>query len=73
MMKTLREMKNIINEHKQKLKENYGVKEIGFFGSYVRGEQLEQSDLDMRIRKTDWIYQVYAIGKISYRCAWRQG
>ncbi|MCX6698611.1 MAG: nucleotidyltransferase family protein [Methanomicrobiales archaeon] len=49
MMKTLREMKNIINEHKLKLKNNYGVKEIGFFGSYVRGEQIEQSDIDILV------------------------
>lgn len=49
MIKTLKNMKSIITEHKAQLKSNYGVKEIGIFGSYVRGEQLEQSDIDILV------------------------
>lgn len=48
-MKTLREMKNIISEHKQKLRDVYGVDRIGFFGSYVREKQLEKSDIDILV------------------------
>ena len=48
-MKTLKEMKNIINDNKLKLKNDYSVNEIGFFGSYVRGEQIEQSDIDILV------------------------
>ncbi len=48
-MKTLDEIKNILKSHKGKLKERYGVKEIGIFGSYVRGEQTEKSDVDILV------------------------
>jgi predicted nucleotidyltransferase len=31
------------------LEEKYKVKEIGIFGSYVRGEQTEKSDVDILV------------------------
>jgi len=40
---------NILKEHKEELKEKYGVKEIGVFGSCVRGEQKRVSDIDILI------------------------
>ncbi|MFQ5788197.1 MAG: nucleotidyltransferase family protein [Thermodesulfobacteriota bacterium] len=40
---------NILKEHKTELKEKYGVKEIGIFGSYVSGEYKEKSDLDVLV------------------------
>ncbi|MDI6603308.1 MAG: nucleotidyltransferase family protein, partial [Patescibacteria group bacterium] len=43
------EIKQILTEHKEELKEKYGVKEIGIFGSYVRKEQKEESDLDILV------------------------
>jgi predicted nucleotidyltransferase len=48
-MKTFEEIKEIIQEHKEDLKKEYGVKEIGIFGSYVRGEQKAVSDVDILI------------------------
>ena len=36
--KKLEEVLNIIKEHKKFLEERYKVKEIGVFGSFVRGE-----------------------------------
>jgi predicted nucleotidyltransferase len=48
-MKTFEEIKEIIQEHKEDLKKEYGVKEIGIFGSYVRGEQKAISDVDILI------------------------
>jgi len=44
-MKTLEEIKDTLAKHKQELKEKYKVKQIGIFGSYVRGEQTEKSDV----------------------------
>jgi len=38
-MKTLEEIKEVIIQHKEDLKRNFKVKEIGIFGSFVRGEQ----------------------------------
>ncbi len=48
-MKTLEEIKIIIGAHKGKLKERFGIKEIGIFGSYARGEQTEKSDVDILV------------------------
>ena len=48
-MKTLEEIKELIQKNKDKLREQYGLKEIGIFGSYVRGEQGEESDVDILI------------------------
>jgi hypothetical protein len=48
-MKTFEEIKKIIQEHKEDLKKEYGVKEIGIFGSFVKGEQKEVSDVDILI------------------------
>lgn len=48
-MKTFEEIKETIKLHKKDLKEEYGVKEIGIFGSYVRGEQKSISDVDILI------------------------
>lgn len=45
-MKKLEEIKEIINQHKRELEEKYKVKTIAIFGSYVRGEQNEESDID---------------------------
>ena len=48
-MKNFEEIKEIIQKYKGELKEQYGLKEIGIFGSYVRGEQNEESDLDILV------------------------
>lgn len=38
-----------IRAHMPELQARYRVKSLGFFGSYVRGEQEEASDLDMLV------------------------
>jgi predicted nucleotidyltransferase len=48
-MKTIEEIKTILANYKEELKRRYGVIEIGIFGSYVRGEQREDSDLDVLV------------------------
>lgn len=48
-MKTLDDIKCILLSHKQELSENYGVKSIGVFGSYVKGGQKRQSDVDLLV------------------------
>ena len=48
-MKSLEEIKKIIQSHKENLRKEYGVKEIGIFGSYVRGAQNDISDVDILI------------------------
>lgn len=48
-MKTLHEIKQSLQEQKPFLAEEYGVKIVGVFGSYVRQEQRPESDLDLLI------------------------
>jgi len=48
-MKNFEEIKEVIQKHKNELREQYGLKEIGIFGSYVRGEQNDESDLDILV------------------------
>jgi predicted nucleotidyltransferase len=49
MTKTLEEIIEAIKKRKKVLEEKYKVKEIGIFGSYVRGEQTERSDVDILV------------------------
>lgn len=48
-MKTLEEIKQWLGQHKPLLKERYQVQEVGIFGSYVRQEQTEASDVDVLV------------------------
>ncbi|RLI79785.1 nucleotidyltransferase [Archaeoglobales archaeon] len=43
------EIKRILKKHESELKEKYGVKKIGVFGSYVRGGQKKGSDIDILV------------------------
>ena len=48
-VKRREEIERILREHKEELREKYGVREIGLFGSYVRGEQHKRSDVDILV------------------------
>ncbi len=48
-MKTLENITSIIRDQKPLLRSQFNVKEIGIFGSFVRGEQEETSDLDLLV------------------------
>lgn len=48
-MKTLNEIKKILKKHKAEVVRDYKVKEIGIFGSVVRGEQKRRSDIDILV------------------------
>jgi uncharacterized protein len=48
-MKKIDEIKSILEKHIQEIEERYKVTEIGIFGSYVRDEQNETSDVDILI------------------------
>jgi uncharacterized protein len=39
----------VLKDHKMELEEEYGVSEIGIFGSYVEGKQKETSDIDILV------------------------
>ncbi|MCX7810144.1 MAG: nucleotidyltransferase family protein [Leptospiraceae bacterium] len=46
-MKTIQEIQRILKEHKEEIREKYGIVIVGVFGSYARGEQKESSDVDI--------------------------
>ena len=48
-MKKFKDIKEIIVKHSDELKERFRVKEIGIFGSCIRGEQKKQSDIDVLV------------------------
>ena len=48
-MKTFEQIKSTLAKHKEELRQKYKIKEIGIFGSYVRGEQKKQSDIDILV------------------------
>jgi len=45
----LEDIISVLKTQKAFIGENYKIKEIGVFGSYVRGEQQEKSDLDILV------------------------
>jgi predicted nucleotidyltransferase len=52
-MKTLNEIKLSLSIQKTMLLKKYKVNRLGIFGSYVRGEQQQDSDLDVLIDYED--------------------
>ncbi|MFO7556495.1 MAG: nucleotidyltransferase domain-containing protein [Desulfobacterales bacterium] len=46
-MKNIKKIREVIKQHRDILAERYGVAIVGIFGSYVRGEQEERSDIDL--------------------------
>ena len=46
-MRTLEEIKQAIKQHGRVLADRYGIAVVGIFGSYIRGEQKGESDLDL--------------------------
>ena len=52
-MKTTNEYLTKIRQFKQQFAEKYGIISIGIFGSVARGEQHEESDLDVFVELKD--------------------
>jgi predicted nucleotidyltransferase len=48
-LKSVDELRRRLEVLKPALRETFNVEEIGIFGSYVRGEQREESDLDVLV------------------------
>jgi predicted nucleotidyltransferase len=65
-MTKLDEIKKIINVHKQKLRDEYKITEIGIFGSYVRGEQKKRSDIDILVEFSEPISLLDLVGAENY-------
>lgn len=44
-----KEIEGILRQHKQELKQRFKLKEIGIFGSYLRGKQRKRNDVDILV------------------------
>jgi len=43
------EILNILKSHMELIRQKFGVRRIGIFGSFARGEEREDSDLDVLV------------------------
>uniref|UniRef100_B3EM19 DNA polymerase beta domain protein region n=1 Tax=Chlorobium phaeobacteroides (strain BS1) TaxID=331678 RepID=B3EM19_CHLPB len=48
-MKSIDELKEIIAQNRTILEQKYKVKSLAFFGSFVRGDQTDGSDIDVMV------------------------
>lgn len=48
-VKDIEEATEILREHKAEVVQKYRVRKIGIFGSFARGEQKRQSDIDILV------------------------
>lgn len=48
-MTNLNDIKNILKSNKQRLTDKYGLSFMAIFGSYGRGQQTENSDVDILV------------------------
>ena len=46
---TTMDVLNTLKHHDKTIKSRFGVKKIGLFGSFIRGEELENSDIDILV------------------------
>lgn len=54
------EVLDFLKSHKQEIVNNYGVVRLGIFGSYARGDQREDSDIDIAVEmETDNIFRKF--------------
>ena len=43
------EILDFLREHKEELHHHFGLTKIGLFGSYARGEETQDSDIDLAV------------------------
>ena len=48
-MKSLKNIIQVLQQQKKQIRERYQITELGVFGSYARGEQTDQSDVDLLV------------------------
>ena len=48
-MNTLREIQSTLRQHLPEVQQKYHVRQLGIFGSFVRSEQTDTSDVDVLV------------------------
>ncbi len=65
-MKSFEEIKKKIEDRREELKVRFKIKDIGIFGSYVRGDQDETSDVDILVDYSDEHISLFDVVEIKY-------
>ena len=65
-MKTKDDIKSFLSENKKIFRDQFHLSRIGFFGSYVRGEQRNDSDLDLIVEFEENTQNLYEL-KLSLK------
>ena len=65
-MRRLEEIQEILMQKKPILRERFKVKEIGIFGSFVRGEEKDTSDLDILVELERPVGLIKFVGLQNY-------
>ncbi len=65
-MKTTENIKETLAEHRAELNKLFKVQEIGLFGSYVRDQQNESSDIDILVEFDEPIGLISFVGLKNY-------
>ena len=64
-MRDIDRIKHLLASHKMELREEFKVRDIGVFGSYIRGEQRKASDIDiLGVCGARWPVHVPCFGRL---------
>lgn len=58
-MKSTQEVLNLLREFKRTSGEKYGIEKLALFGSVARGEQREDSDIDVCVKFKKTTFRLY--------------
>jgi predicted nucleotidyltransferase len=65
-MKGIENIKKILSKHRDELRREYKIIEIGIFGSYIRGEQKRKSDIDILVKFDEPVSLLDLVGAENY-------
>ncbi len=65
-MEDIDRIKQTLNEHQEELRERFGITGIGIFGSFARGEQTPDSDLDVLVSMDKSVSLLEWAGAVNY-------
>lgn len=68
-MQTTEEILTTLKDYKADKSEMYGIETLGLFGSVARGEQHENSDIDVCVRLKSLLISICPKFRKSWRCS----
>jgi len=65
-MRKIDKVKKILAEHRDELRREYKIIEMGIFGSYIRGQQKKKSDIDILVEFDEPVSLLDWVGAENY-------